>query len=191
MQSILMQSILMQSILMQSILMQSALKQSILMQSAIMQSLHSFGLKMSSLLALMLVMLTFSSPAIRAQQTTQFGKIKPQYQIFEWNSLQSRGFDLYYHQGGEYLAQYAGVILEEAAKSTQRTLGFVWNERFPIVIYNSPNESQQTNAQEALLAQGVGGINELRKNRMVVAFRGDWDEYRRALRRELAFSMVN
>jgi Tol biopolymer transport system component len=159
--------------------------------NAFLQSLRLFGLNVSSLLASLIVMLAVSGSTTFAQQTAQFGKIKPQYQTFEWNSLQSHGFDIYYHEGGEYLAQYAGVVLEEATKTTQRTLGFVWNERFPAVIYNSPNESQQTNAQDGLLARGAGGINELRRNRMVIAFRGDWADFRLALRRELALSMVN
>ncbi len=128
---------------------------------------------------------------VAAQQLTSFGKIKPQYQTFTWNYVQSRSFDIYYHEGGDYLAQYAGVALEEGAKTTQRILGFAWNERLPMMLYNSPNEAQQTNAQEALIERGVGGIYELRKNRMIAAFRGDWEEFRLTLRRELALTMVN
>lgn len=144
-----------------------------------------------SALAFMFVAFAGTNANLLAQQQAQFGKIKPQYQSFTWNFLQSRSFDIYYHDGGEYLAQYAGITLEEGAKATQRILGFSWNERLPVMIYNSPNEAQQTNAQEGLLERGAGNINELRKNRMVVAFRGDWDVFRLALRKELAFSMVN
>jgi Tol biopolymer transport system component len=141
--------------------------------------------------AVLLIVCAFSYVHSFAQQTMPFGKMKPQYQTFTWNFVQSRSFDVYYHEGGDYLAQYAGVALEEGVKTTQRILGFVWNERLPIIIYNSPNEARQTNAQEAFLERGAGGIYELRKNRIVVAFRGDWEEFRLALRKELALSMVN
>ena len=36
----------------------------------------------------------------------QFGQNKVQYKKFEWQYIQSKHFDIYFNQGGDYLAQY-------------------------------------------------------------------------------------
>ncbi len=122
---------------------------------------------------------------------TQFGRSKTQYETFEWNTIQSRNFDIYYHQGGEYLAQYAAVVLEESLKPLQRTLNYAVNQRIPVILYNSYNQFQQTNSLSTLLPRGVGSTADISKNKIVVPFQGDWRLFRHTLRHELVHSFVN
>ncbi|MFY7998612.1 MAG: hypothetical protein ACOVSW_08430, partial [Candidatus Kapaibacteriota bacterium] len=69
----------------------------------------------------------------------QFGAFAPQYQTFEWRAIESRSFNVYHHQGGAYLGQYAAATLEESFKVIQRTLGVTFNEKLDVIVYNSPN----------------------------------------------------
>jgi len=121
----------------------------------------------------------------------QFGRANAQYQTFEWNSLQSRNFDVYYHQGGEYLAQYAAIVVEEHLQTLQRTLNFIVGTRIPVIVYNSYNEFLQTNSITTLLPRGVGGSTDISKNRVIMPFQGDWGQFRHALRHGLAKAVMN
>lgn len=129
--------------------------------------------------------------ALAPVSAQQFGRISPQYQRFEWQVVQSRSFDVYYHQGGAYLGQYAAATLEESFKSVQRTLGLSFTEKLDIIIYNSPNEASQTNARDILVPKGLQNVNDVQRNRIVVAFNGDWYEFKRSLTRELVHGVLN
>jgi Tol biopolymer transport system component len=121
----------------------------------------------------------------------QFGRINVQYKTFDWQYLQSRNFDVYFYGDGEYLAQYAAVVLEEAAQELQRTMSFTLSDRIPVLIYLSNNDFTQSNSITTLLPRGMGGTIELSKNRMSAAFEGRWAEFRHQLRHRLVLAFSN
>lgn len=121
----------------------------------------------------------------------QFGKNKVQYSEFEWKYVQSKHFDVYYHQNGEYLAQYAAVIAERELKKLERDLNYRITQRIAIIVYNSHNEFQQTNVISSFLPEGVGGVTELYKNRVVLPFEGKWDQFRHVIGHELVHAFLN
>ncbi len=47
----------------------------------------------------------------------QFGKNKVQYKNFSWKFIQSEHFDIYFYQGGEYLAEFTAVVAESSLVS--------------------------------------------------------------------------
>ncbi|MCS6807483.1 MAG: hypothetical protein RML40_02225 [Bacteroidota bacterium] len=124
-------------------------------------------------------------------QAPQFGSMRTQYQTLEWRMIEARSFDVYYHQGGEYLGQYAAAVLEESFKSVQRILGTALTDRLPVVVYTSPYEAEQSNVKEALIPFALSDINILRRSRMVVAFKGDWYEFKRDIVRELTRGIIH
>lgn len=121
----------------------------------------------------------------------QFGKNKVQYQEFEWKYVQSKHFDVYYHQGGEYLGQYTAVIAERELKKLEHDLNYRIGQRIAIVVYNSHNQFQQTNVISSSLPEGVGGVTELYKNRVVIPFEGQWDQFRHVIGHELVHAFLN
>lgn len=148
-------------------------------------SFHSnFQASIHAVLLCFVVALSFSVGSGKAS-AQQFGKMSPQYQTFQWQLIESRSFDVYHHQGGAYLGQFAAATLEEHFKLVQRTLGIAFNEKLDVIVYNSPNDALQTNARDALVARGLLGVNDVHRNRIVVAFAGDWYEFKRSLAREL------
>lgn len=121
----------------------------------------------------------------------QFGKNKVQYKKFNYYYIQSKHFDVYFTDGGERLATFAIVAAESALVSIQKTFKYNINSRIPIIVYNSHNDFQQTNVIQEYLEEGIGGVTELFKNRVVVPFEGLYDQFRHVIHHELVHAVMN
>jgi Tol biopolymer transport system component len=121
----------------------------------------------------------------------QFGKNKVQYERFRWQYIQSRHLDVYFAQDGEYLARFAAIVGERALESIQQTLGHRLTRRISLIVYNSHVEFQQTNVVWEFLPEGVGGVTELFKNRVVVPFEGNYELFRHVIHHELVHAVLN
>ncbi|HHS12592.1 MAG TPA: biopolymer transporter Tol [bacterium] len=137
---------------------------------------------------LLLIATCFLSAVSAAQQ---FGKNKIQYKDFQWNFLQSRYFDVYYYGEGRELAEFTADAAESSYVALEKGLKYSIENRIPILVYNSHNDFEQTNVLYVLLEEGVQGFTEIFKNRVVVAFRGSHDDYRRLLHHELTHAVMN
>jgi Tol biopolymer transport system component len=120
----------------------------------------------------------------------QFGRINPQQKTFNWQFLQARNFDVYFYQDGEYTAQYAAALLEESLQELQRTLNYVISDRIPVMVYTSYGDYSQSNTQSILMPRGLGETADLPKNRINIAFEGNWAEFRRNLRHKLVHAFI-
>lgn len=120
-----------------------------------------------------------------------FGKNKVQYTDFDWYYIQSEHFDVYFSNDGYEVAAFAARAAEEALVSIQNTLNYRINNRIPFVVYNSHNDFQQTNVVGAYLEEGIGGVTELFKNRVVVPFEGSYGQFRHVIHHELVHAVIN
>ncbi len=121
----------------------------------------------------------------------QFGKNKVQYKKFNYYYIQSKHFDVYFTDGGERLATFAIVAAESALASIQKNFKYNINNRISIIVYNSHNDFQQTNVISEYLEEGIGGVTELFKNRVVVPFEGSYDQFRHVIHHELVHAVMN
>ncbi len=121
----------------------------------------------------------------------QFGKNKVQYEKFEWKYIQSTHFDIYYNAGSKYLAEFAAITAEEALNEYDNLINYKSEGRSAIIVYNSHNEFQQTNAVTSYMPEGVGGVTELYKNRIIIPFQGDYSVFHHVIRHELIHSVIN
>lgn len=137
----------------------------------------------SFVLALML----FSAQSLFAQ----FGQNKVQYKVFDWKYIQSSHFDVYFNQNGEDIAQFTAFAAESALVKLVKNIGYEIKNRIPILVFNSHNEFQQNNAIDEFLPEGVGGVTELFKNRIVVPFEGDYEKFRHVIHHELLHAYMN
>ncbi len=120
-----------------------------------------------------------------------FGKNKIQYKNFEWYYIQSQHFDVYYYQGGKELADFTAEVAESAYVQLKRDFSYELKQRVVIVVYKSHNDWQQTNVVLSYLDEGIGGVTELYKNRVVVPFEGSYDQFRHVVRHELVHAVMN
>ena len=121
----------------------------------------------------------------------QFGKNKVQYEKFKWQYIQSSHFDIYYHDESKELAEYAAVETEKAYISIKQKLNWPLQKRYAIIIYNSHNGFQQTNVVGEYMREGIGGVTELYKNRIVLPFEGSYEDFRHVIHHELVHLVMN
>ncbi len=134
-------------------------------------------------------LLVFHAPLY--SQNSVFGKNKVQYRKFEWQFIQSHHFDVYFAQHGYDLAVFTAEAAEEAYESIKKLFRYEITDRISIVVHNSHNEFQQTNVIGEYLDEGIGGVTELFKNRIVVPFEGDYRQFRHVIHHELVHAVLN
>jgi Tol biopolymer transport system component len=115
-----------------------------------------------------------------------FGQNKVQYKNFNFQVLRTEHFDIFFYQGCDELAAFAEGVLEDGYAMLSEDLGVTIEHKIPAVLYNSPNDFSQTNITLELIGEATGGFSEIIKNRMVVPFTGDYEDFRHVLVHELA-----
>lgn len=141
----------------------------------------------AALAVLALILLTAAGHA----QQEEFGKNKVQYTRFHWSFIQTDHFDIYFSDGGQYLAEFTATAAESAYTSISKSFRYQLVNRVPIVVYNSHNEFQQTNVISEYLEEGIGGVTELFKNRVVLPFEGEYRKFRHVIHHELVHAVIN
>jgi len=120
-----------------------------------------------------------------------FGQNKIQYELFDWQVLETDHFDIYFYGQKNDIAQAAAVFGEEAYKEYKILFDFEPDQKIPLVIYSSANHFQQTNVLLNRIPEGVGGFFEFLKGRVVIPFSGRmWDFYH-VIRHELVHVFMN
>jgi Tol biopolymer transport system component len=120
-----------------------------------------------------------------------FGQNKVQYRDFDWSYIQSPHFDIYFYGGEQALAEFTADIAEEAYEQISIHLRWNLKKRVTILVYNSHSEFQQTNVVGTYMREGIGGVTELFKNRVIFPFEGDYDQFRHVIHHELVHAMIN
>lgn len=120
-----------------------------------------------------------------------FGKNKVQYKNFHWKFLQSKHFDVYFYDGGRDIAEFTAEVAESAYVQLQRDFRFDIRDRIVFIVYKSHNDWQQTNVVIEFLEEGIGGVTELFKNRVVVPFEGSYAQFRHVIHHELVHAVMN
>jgi Tol biopolymer transport system component len=73
----------------------------------------------------------------------------------------------------------------------KRDLRYDINKRLAFVVYNSHNDFQQTNVITSYLDEGIGGVTELYKNRIVIPYEGSYSQFRHVIHHELVHGVMN
>ena len=121
----------------------------------------------------------------------QFGQNKVQYDVFDWNFIQSKHFNIYFNGDNVEVSDFCAKTAEEAYESISTLLDWDMKKRYAIIVYDSHNDFQQTNTTNSYMPEGVGGFTELFKNRVVVPFEGSYKAFRHVIHHELIHSFMN
>lgn len=121
----------------------------------------------------------------------QFGKNKVQYQTFNWKYVSTKNFDVYYDEGSKYLADFTAIEAERAMGNIIKILHRGIDKRISIIVYNTKNEFQQNNIISQYMSEGILGVTELMKNRVVLPFMGDYNQYQHVIHHELVHAYLN
>ena len=132
--------------------------------------------------------------ATASAQYITFGKNKVHYRSFDWAVLRSPHCDLYYYPEEEELARIA-VAQAEVSYRLQRAR-FVRDigSPVPIILYSSHQDFEQTNVTSYMIPEGVAGLTEGTRGRVLMPFGGSHPDFARTLRHEMVhafqFSVV-
>ena len=120
-----------------------------------------------------------------------FGQNKVQYKEFDWSLISSPNFDVYYYGEDTQLAEFTAEVSEEAHEQISKHLHWTLKKRVSIIVYYSHNDFQQTNVIWQYMREGIGGVTELFKNRVVLPFEGDYEQFRHVIHHELVHAILN
>jgi len=123
--------------------------------------------------------------AVALPAQAQFGKNKVQYKSFDWKTVQTEHFDIYYYEGEDESAFHAARMAERAYERLSRILHHEIEENVPVIVYASHSDFQQTNISPGLIPEGVGGVTEYLKRRVFLPFTGSYGEFDHVLTHEL------
>ncbi len=132
-----------------------------------------------------ILLLILAVPHAFAQPFTAFGKNKVQYSTLDWNVLESDHFDLYYYTEEEELARLALEMAEESYQDLQAKFAHQIHRRIPLIIYNSFMDFEQNNITPYFLPEGVAGLTEFARGRVLVPFNGSLFDFRTTIHHEL------
>ncbi|HKA57540.1 MAG TPA: BamA/TamA family outer membrane protein [Gemmatimonadales bacterium] len=113
-----------------------------------------------------------------------FGQNKVQYRSFDFHSIQTEHFDVYYYSDERGGALDAARMAERAYARLSQILHHQFQSRKPIILYASQADFQQTNVVDAS-GEGLGGVTEFFKHRAVLPFTGSYAEFEHVLQHEM------
>ncbi len=114
-----------------------------------------------------------------------FGQNKVQYEMYDWHSISSDHFEVYYYPGSDSLAMRTLDLAEKTNVIFSKRLGHQLTKRIPIILYSSHNDFSQTNVTPELIDGSTGGFTEVLRDRVVVPFTGSYEDFRHVLVHEL------
>jgi Tol biopolymer transport system component len=118
----------------------------------------------------------------------QFGKNKVQYDKFDFKTLETEHFLIYFYPEEERSIYDAARMAERAYGRLSRVFNHTFTDKKPIIIYASHSDFQQTNIFDFEISEGTGGITEGLRDRVVLPFTGSMKEFDHVLTHELTHS---
>lgn len=97
-----------------------------------------------------------------------FGRNKVQYETFDFKVLKTEHFDIYFYPEMQKATEQAARMAERWYARLSRILNHKLRGRQPLILYSSSPDFQQTTAIPGVLGEGVGGVTEILKRRIVL-----------------------
>jgi hypothetical protein len=120
-----------------------------------------------------------------------FGKNKVQYHTFDWKYIETDHLRIYFYQGGELLADFTASVGENSLLYLKKDMMYMPQSKINVIVYNSHSHFEETNIMGGIPEESVGGFTEFFKNRVVVPYQGNWEEFRHVIHHELTHAIMN
>jgi hypothetical protein len=99
-----------------------------------------------------------------------FGRNKVEYRDFNFRTLQTEHFDIYYYPREEPAVRDAARMAERWYARLSRVLDHRFSSRQPLILYGSHPEFSQTNVISQFLDESIGGVTESVRRRIALPF---------------------
>lgn len=114
-----------------------------------------------------------------------FGRNKVEYLDFDFRVFETTHFDVYHYPGEEAAARLAARLAERWYARLSRVLEHELQDRQPLILYGSHPEFAQTNVVSSFLNEGIGGVTDGLRRRIVMPFAATLSETDRVLGHEI------
>src|SRR5437016_8729433 len=118
--------------------------------------------------------------ASRADAQQYFGQNQVQYKHFKWRVLETEHFLVHYYPEERAAVVDAARIAERAYARLSRVLGHQFREKKPIILFASRADFGQNNVTGDL-GEGVGGVTESQRHRLILPLTGDLGSFDQVL----------
>ncbi|MCU0325705.1 MAG: outer membrane protein assembly factor [Spirosomaceae bacterium] len=116
----------------------------------------------------------------------EFGTNRIQNKRFTWSTIKSNNFEFNFYRGGEKLTQDAAKIAEAEYDRITELLGYTPFTTMKIFVYNTPKDLEQSNIGTASPIELDGGILNLAKSRVQVAYKGNDENFKKEIVEQIA-----
>ncbi|MCJ7679161.1 MAG: peptidase S9, partial [Candidatus Aminicenantes bacterium] len=97
-----------------------------------------------------------------------FGRNKVRYERFDFQVMETEHFDVYFYPDMEKAAPIAARMAERWYARLSKILNHELRGRQPLILYSNSTHFQQTSTISGILGEGVGGVTEVLKRRVVL-----------------------
>jgi Tol biopolymer transport system component len=126
---------------------------------------RSFGGRVAAALGAFLAITMLAPIPAEAQY---FGRNKVQYDQFNFRVLTTPNFEIYFYDKNEAVVDDLARMSERWYERLARLFQHEFEERKPLIFYADHPDFQQTNTIGGAVSEGVGGVTESLKNRVVM-----------------------
>ena len=137
-----------------------------------------------ALVALAALLVGLAGESTSAQYIS-FGKNKVNYHAFDWSLMASEHFNVYYYPEEADLARIALSFAENSYAHLSAHFVHEITEPVPLILYSSHHDFEQTNITPMLIPEGVGGLTEMMRGRVLMPFDGSFHRFFQTLHHEL------
>ena len=124
------------------------------------------------------------SIASRADAQQYFGMNQVQYKHFKWRVLETEHFTVHYYPEERAAVMDAARMAERSYARLSRILGHQFREKKPIILFASRADFAQNNVTGDL-GEGVGGVTESQRHRLILPLTGDLGSFEHVLAHEM------
>lgn len=119
----------------------------------------------------LLVACVVAAPAFaRHAEAQYFGRNKVEYRDFDFQTLRTDHFDIYYYPREEQAVRVAARMAERWYARLSHVLDHQVSSRQPLILYGSHPEFAQTNVISQFLDESIGGVTESVRRRIALPF---------------------
>ncbi|MBC7896219.1 MAG: PD40 domain-containing protein, partial [Cytophagaceae bacterium] len=120
----------------------------------------------------------------RAEAQLYFGQNQVQFDKFRWKVLETEHFLIHYYPEEESIINDAARMTERSYARLSRLLNHQFREKKPLILFRSRTDFAQNNVTGDL-GEGVGGVTEALRHRILLPFTGDFQSFEHVLAHEL------
>ena len=137
---------------------------------------------MKAVRALVAALALLCATKVEAQQ--YFGQNLVQYKHFKWKVIETEHFLVHYYPEEREAVHAAARMAERSYARLSRILGHQFREKKPIILFSSRADFGQNNVTGDL-GEGVGGVTESGRHRLIMPFTGDLGSFEQVLAHEM------